>query len=377
MSTATVGVNLLWLVPGVVGGSEEYTLRLLRALSDTERPDIRLRLYANPALTVRHPDLAQRFEVVTAPDPGRAKGGRVALEHSWLAAAGRGDAVVHHAGGVVPLVRSSPAVVTVHDVQPLDHPANFGLVKRRWLGAMIPHAVRSARLVLTPSRFTADRLVERFGLDERRLAVVSQGLAPVQSGVVDPETDRRLRDRYGRYLLLPAIAYAHKRHADLIGVLDRLRDRHPDLAVVFTGGPGPETGALGALTASLGLDRRVHRLGRVDEADLDALYRSAEAVVFPSAYEGFGNPVLEALARGVPTVTSDIPPLREIGAGATLTAPVGAVDDLAAAVDRVLTEPETRRRLTAAGPPRAAHYHDGAAGRRLADAYRRALEAWS
>ncbi|MEL7158389.1 MAG: glycosyltransferase family 1 protein, partial [Actinomycetota bacterium] len=220
--------------------------------------------------------------------------------------------------------------------------------------------------------YTAERIRDRFGVSADRLVVVAQGLDPIRPGVHDPDLDRALRSAYGRYLLLPAIAYPHKRHADLVRALAALGDV-PDLAVVITGRPGPETTAIERLAAALGLADRVHQLGRVPEDRLDGLYRSATATVFPSEYEGFGNPVLEAMARGCPVITSDATALPELVGEAGLVVPVGDTDALAAAVRQVVDDPTLRARLAAAGPRRAADFSAPAAGERLIDAYRRAL----
>ncbi|MFV0526537.1 MAG: glycosyltransferase family 4 protein [Acidimicrobiales bacterium] len=365
----TVGVNLLWLVPGVVGGSEEYTLRLLRALDDGDHGDLRLRVYGTEALLAAHPDLAERFPVVTAPRAlGRA--GRVAVEHSWLAAASRHDDLVHHAGGVVPAVRLRPAVLTIHDLQPLDLPDNFSTVKRRWLGSMLPRSARAARLVITPSRFSADRVHDRLGVDRNRLRVVAHGHNPDGGAVpVDPATEARI-DGYGRFVLYPAISYPHKRHIDLIEMLDRLGDRHPELHLVLTGRPGPEHDRLRSRASDLGLTDRVHLTGRVPEAELDRLYRRAAAVAFPSSYEGFGNPLLEAMARDTPVVTSGAGSLPEVAGGAAIITPVGDPDALADAVGRVLDEPGLADRMRRAGRRRAGEFGWDGAGRQLAGVYR-------
>ncbi|MCP4222023.1 MAG: glycosyltransferase family 4 protein, partial [Actinomycetia bacterium] len=177
----------------------------------------------------------------------------------------------------------------------------------------------------------------------------------------------------GRYLLLPGIAYAHKRHRDLLLALDRLRDRFDDLSVVLTGTPGPESEALAAQAAELGLDHRVHVLGRIPEEELDNLYRSAAALVFPSEYEGFGNPVVEAMARGCPVITTDATALPEVVGDAGLTVPVGRPEALAAAVARVLEEPDLADNLRWAGVERATQFSWDAAGSCLAECYRRAV----
>ena len=370
----TVGVNLLWLVPGVVGGSEEYTLRLLGALDQIGADDLWLRLYGSPDLFEAHPQLARQFETRVSPGGSGSKGVRIGAENSWLAAVSCHDDLVHHAGGVVPLVRSQTSVVTIHDLQPLEMPENFSVLKRRWLGSMLPRSVRAARLVLCPSEFTADTITDRLGVPPERVRVVHHGHEPTEPGVLDEAADAALQARYGRYLLLPAIAYAHKRHADAVAALDRLRDRFGDLQLVCTGRPGPETPALERLIGDLGLADRVHLLGRVPADELDALYRSAVALVFPSAYEGFGNPALEAMARGCPVVATTAGALPEVVGDAGLLVPPGRPGALAAAVARVLDEPGLADRLRADGLARSADFSWLRAGRELATAYRDALE---
>lgn len=369
---ATIGVNLLWLVPGVVGGSEEYTLRLLRGLDRAGDEELSLRLYGQRSLFAAHPDLTARFEVSVCPTAA-AKSLRVAAENSWLASVSRHDDLVHHAGGVVPLIRSQVPVLTVHDLQPLEMPEHFSKTKHRWLATMIPRSVRAARLVLCPSRFTAERISSLLGASSSKLRIVRHGHEECEPGVLDPQRAAELRARYGRYLLLPAITYRHKRHADLVVALDRLRDRFADLSVVMTGRPDVEGETIRRLIRRLELQDRVHVLGRVSEDELDALYRSAAALVFPSEYEGFGNPVLEAMARGCPVVTTDAAALPEVAGTAGLIVPAGHPVALAGAIARVLDEPGLAEELSAAGVERAKRFSWRDASASLADCYREAL----
>lgn len=371
---ATIGVNLLWLVPGVVGGSEEYTLRLLRALDQLDDDDVWLRLYGQRCLFDAYPDLASRFEVEVCPPIGSSKVSRIAAENSWLAASSSRDDLVHHAGGVIPLLRSQVSIVTIHDLQPLEMPEYFSAAKRRWLAAMIPRSVRAARLVICPSQFTAERVCTVLGARPDKLRIVRHGHEECEPGILDPDEDERLRQRFGRFLLLPAITYRHKRHADLVVALDRLRDRFGDLSVVITGRPDSEAAAIDALAARLGLSDRVHQLGRVSAETLDGLYRSAVAMVFPSEYEGFGNPLLEAMARGCPVVTTDAAALPEVSGLAGLTVPTGHPIALAAAIARVLDEPGLADELRAAGIERAKEFSWRRAGTDLRDCYREALQ---
>lgn len=374
----TVGVNLTWLVPGVVGGSEEYTVRLLQAVPPHLPDGVSLRLYGRGDLARAYPDLAEvhDFVPVAALPGGRVS--RVAVENSWLAALTRGDAVVHHAGGTVPFLRTGPVAVTVHDPQPLEMPENFGPVKRHWLGRTLPHAVEAAQLVLCPSRYTADRLQALLDVPEEKLRVVPHGHRvpppePRAGSGGGEETGPGPRSRsavaYGRYLLYPAIAYPHKRHVDVVRLLDRLGPANADVAAVFTGRPGPESEAIAAEAGRLGLTDRIHVLGRVPSAELEVLYRSASALVFPSSYEGFGNPAVEAMGLGCPAIVSDAGALPEVVGEAGLIFPVGDLDALTAAVTRVLDEPELASELRRQGRVRAREFDVAIAAERLGDVY--------
>lgn len=375
-----VGVNLTWLQPGVVGGSEEYTVRLLEAAAPLLPPSLALRLYGRPDLAEAHPDLAAAHEWVEAPIPPGGRIGRVVQEATWLASRSRHDDVVHHAGGTVPVRRPGPVLVTVFDLQPLELPDNFGPIKRRWLASSLPRAVAAAELVLCLSQHTADRLEELLAVPSARLRVVPYGHvapgaaadapdpspAPTSAGErgVDPT-------RYGRYLLFPAIAYTHKRHIDVVRLLARLGPELSDVAAVFTGrADGPELPAVLAEAERLGVANRVHVLGRVPTPDLEALYRSAGALVYPSAYEGFGLPVVEAMSLGCPVVVSDAGPLPEVVGEAGEVCPVGDVDALAAAVTRVVGDPSRSAQLRSLGRQRAADFDVQIAAGRLVDVYR-------
>ncbi|MEO6629600.1 MAG: glycosyltransferase, partial [Aquihabitans sp.] len=238
-----IGVNLLWLVPGVVGGSEEYTTRLLRALATQAPEGLDLTLFALASFAEAHPDLAGAFSTVTVNLEGRRKAERVAVESTWLALeAGRHDIdVLHHAGGVIPPgpgVSRVPAVLTIHDLQPLIMPENFSAMKRRWLALMLPRSARKARLVLTPSDPASTSVVEHLGISADRVMTVPHGIETP----VPPRPERldevRARYRLGkRVILYPAIPYPHKDHRTLVAAFARLARDRPDLTLVLAGGP--------------------------------------------------------------------------------------------------------------------------------------------
>lgn len=375
-----VGVNLLWLVPGVVGGSEELMVRLLGGLAELAPDDLDVELFALEDLVRAHPELVEAFPTTTVALRGRAKPLRVAAETTWLPARARRRRLdlVHHAGGVVPLVRGTPSVVTVHDLQPLDQPQNFSRVKVAYLRAMLPRTVRAARLVLTPSRAAADRVVDRLGVPRERLRVVPHGLDPSLLEPVAEEEVARVRQRYDlgpRWIAYPVITYPHKNHRVLVEAFARLATVHPDLHLVLPGGVGPAEGEVAAAIAAHDHRDRIHRLGRVPRADLDALLAGAVAVAFPSRYEGFGNAALEAMALGTPVVAADATALPEVvGEAGDLVGP-DDVEGWAAALGRILDDPDRAARMAAAGRARARGRTGLASARELAAAYRDAATA--
>lgn len=376
-----VGVNLLWLVPGVVGGSEEYTTRLLRALAQTDHDDLHITLFALAPFAEAHPDLVARYPTAITKLDGRSKGERVAVESTWLPyeAARRNIDLLHHAGGVIPpgpAVGRFPAVLTIHDLQPLAMPENFSAVKRRWLTMMLPRSARRAQMVLAPSDPTSASVVERLGIPADRVHTVPHGVEPTPP--VPAGQLAEVRDRYrldGPVILYPAITYPHKDHLTLVRAFAQVARSRPDVTLVLCGGAGPaEAEVAGAIRAS-GVGGQVRRTGRVPWSDLDAFYALADVVAVPSHFEGFGAPALEAMSNGRPLVAADATALPwVVGDGARLVAP-GDVDAWAGAIGGLLDDPAAAARLADRGRARAADFTWARSGTALAEGYRLAAAA--
>jgi len=369
-----VGVNLLWLAPGRVGGSEESTLASLRAIHERSPSDLRLRLLATRALLDAHPDLPGRFAVEVLPAAVGARPLRLAAESTWLAARTRGLALVHHAGGTLPPVRRAPALLTLHDLQPLERRATHGRVKRAYLGVAVPRSIAAARLVVVPSEFVAETVRARFPAAASKLRVVPHGVAaPTEVGddVVDAVRARLRLD--GPVVLYPSITYPHKNHRVLVAAFAEVVRQHPDATLVLTGGPGGEEGRLAEQVAALGLGERVRRTGRIPADELAALYRLATVVAVPSRYEGFGLPAAEAMAHGVPLVAAAATALPEVVGDAGVLVDPDDVDGWARAILALLDDAGERARLADAGRRRAAGLSWAANAERLLAAYRDAL----
>jgi alpha-1,3-rhamnosyl/mannosyltransferase len=363
-----VGVNLLWMVPGEVGGSETWITGLLRQLAtESGGPDVVV--FAPPVVLDAHPWIS-RFRVVPAPAAvGPSRPLRVVAESTWLAWAARkaGVELLYHPGGTIPVVRLTPAVVTVHDLQPLVNPEHFSALKQGYLRARLGPSVRASRVVTAISEYTRGELQTRLGVLDERLAVTPPAIdpdPPVVAGV-DVATSYDL-DR--PWFVYPAITYPHKDHATIVRALRHL----PDALLVLTGGEGPEEEALRRLVADLGLADRVRRTGRVDFGHLDALYRGAVACVFPSRFEGVGIPVLEAMARGCPVIAADATALPFVVGQAGDLVPVGDPLAWAEAMARMLQDTEHRAALVASGRRRVLRWAPEASAAKLVEAWSRA-----
>jgi len=367
-----VGVNLLWCVPGEVGGSEEYLVRQLAGLREigATPQQLDVRAYAPAALVDAHPALDRLGPrpARRAPHDGRSRGRRIVDESTWLHRAAAGEDLVHHGGGTAPVRPRRPYVLTVHDLQFRTFPEHFAATKRRYLDAVVPRSARRAAIVAVPSDYVRRSVATELRVPEERIRVVPHGYAAPLHAARTPEDELRARWSLGDgpVVVYPAMTHPHKHHPFLVRMLERSW-RDPDLRLVLTGGSGQGEAALAAALAAAPehVRRRVVRTGRVADADRDGLLAMALALVFPSRYEGFGAPVVEAMALGTPVVCSDATCLPEVVGGAGLVLPLeeGA---WAGALDEVLRR---RDELVAAGRRRAASFTVARSGEALRDAY--------
>lgn len=377
-----VGINLLWMVPGVVGGSETYMIRLLSGLA--ERPsDIEYTVFALPQFASSHPKLERSFRVAYAPVSGQWKSFRIAGENTWLAAQCRHRHIdlVHHAGGVVPFVRRSRPLLTIHDLQYLFFPEYFTRTKLTYLKAMVPRSAEAARLILTPSEYTRRTVIERLHIDPSIVIVVPHGIS--LRTTVAPSSDVRQRyGLHGPFFLYPAASYPHKNHLMLIKAFARLKKLHPEAMLVFTGARGwrewkvarEMSDRIGAEITELGLTNSIRRIGYVPAEDLEALYHEAVAVTFPSRFEGFGAPVLEAMARGCAVIASNATAVPEVvGTTGRLVAPDNS-EQWTEAMSDLLEDPSLRSIYAKSGQERARGFGWGQSALILEDAYQHALE---
>lgn len=322
--TRRVAMNLLWCVPGV-GGSEQYLVRQLLGLSQVQH-DFSVVVFAPSGFTDSHKEIAKHFDIVEAPSDCTSRPRRVWLEHTWLAQKTKGFDLVHHGGGTVPRRGSQPTVLTLHDVQWTQYPDYVRPIKRAYLRISVPSSLRRATHITVPSQFVAGTLSKYFGVDHGKVSVVPHGLEfTITTEITD---ERTLRERYGikarRMVFFPAITHPHKNHLFLLDLMASGTGdfADPDLVLVCAGAQGNAESTVAAAIAERGLTSRVLRLGHVNGADRNGLMQMAEALVFPSEYEGFGAPVIEAMALGTPVICSDQTSLPEVVGDAGVVIPL-------------------------------------------------------
>ena len=293
-----VVLSMLTLVPGGMGGSETYARELIRELAD--RP-LQVATLVSP--------VGQGFssgvpvKVAQSYRTGQSQAQRTlalllgTLRSRSLSRQLSGASVVHYPFTVpVPAARNGQrTVVSLLDVQHHDLPQLFSLAERLYRSRTYDRAARRADAVITISDFAKARIVEVLGIAEARVHVAHLG---VRTEEFVPQLSGR-----GRFLLYPAKGWPHKNHSRLFDAFRLLRQQQPDLELVLTGATSDELPAPPA-----GVQVR----GQVSRAELVGLYGSAAALVFPSRYEGFGLPVIEAMSSGCPVAAAAAGSLPEV-----------------------------------------------------------------
>ncbi len=336
------------LLAPVPGGTARYTRELLRAMAATAPDGWSLSTVVSGSGDPR------AAEIPGIDGPRVLRLPRRALITAWeygLAPAIDGD-VVHALTPLAP--PRERTIVTVHDAVPWTHPETLTPRGVRWHRKVVTRAARSAAALVVPTRAVADELAAHLDITAP-VHVIGEGVAPVLS---DP-TSSPLADRLPeRYVLGIGTIEPRKGFDDLVRAM--ALTPAPDLPVVFAGQPGWGELDLHGVARENGLDpRRLHVLGRVDDTDLAAVLQQASVLAAPSLAEGFGLPVLEAMAAGVPVVHSDAPALVEVAGGAGVTAARRDAAALAEALQDAVRDPEP---LIERGRRQAAHFTwDGAA----------------
>jgi glycosyltransferase involved in cell wall biosynthesis len=377
MSHDHVGLNLVFLVPGETGGMEVVARELIPALLQAA-PQLRFTAFVNrEAAAAGGGPWGELLPAVTVPVNARDRVQWVLGEQTLLPrlAARQGVGLLHSLASTAPLRGRFRRVVTVHDLIYERFPQAHTGVRDKGMKVLVPWAARRSNRVLVDSQSTRDDLITLTGVGADRIDVVPLGLGAPQRGAALGEREVRSRFELGerRVVLSLSAKRPHKNLLALIGALARIPAEDRPVLVL----PGYRTDherELRERARMLGMDRDIRFPGWVSAAELEGLWEVADVFVFPSLYEGFGLPVLEAMARGVPVACSNTSSLPEVAGDAALLFDPHDESAIADAVRRLLGDPDEAGRLRAHGRQRARLFTWKRTARLTVDSYARALE---
>jgi glycosyltransferase involved in cell wall biosynthesis len=359
-------------------GIGSYVRNLVEAISRLpESAEYDFRLYVRGEDVDALPPLGDNFSTVQEDSPGYSVS--ELTRFSWRLMRERLD-LFHATHYVIPPLARARAVVTIHDIihvlYPQFLPNRAALVYAR---VMIRRALNRADRILTVSYNTKRDLVDYFGIAPARVEVVYNGVA----SSFRPDLPREERERVAATYRLPRpyllFLGGEKPHKNVRNVLRAFaqarRERALPHALVLAGPMPKNRSRVEAIISALELDSRVCRPGIVPEQDLPGLYAGADAFLYPTLYEGFGLPVVEAMASGVPVLTSSTSALQEIAGGYALLVDPMDVDAIAKGIVQLATDPARRAELVELGKRRARDFSWERAARRTLQVYAEALGA--
>lgn len=349
MAPLRIGINALYLIPGGVGGTEIYLRNLLNALAEIDHEN-QYFVFTNRETGADLVPAAPNF--IHSPQPINAvfRAGRLLWEQTRLPIAAHRLKLdrIFNAGFTAPLLGPCPAVTVFHDLQHKRHPEHFRWHELPFWDLFLYGAAKRSAMLVAVSEATKEDLIRYYKLPASKIRVAPHG---VEREFFEIENSPDPNDPY---LLCVSTLHPHKNLERLIHVFARFRKSRPEYRLVIAGLRGFHAEALEKIA-----DKHVRLTGWIPRAELYALFRGASAFIYPSTFEGFGMPVLEAMASGVPLASSSIEPLRSIvHSSAVLFEP----DDDAGmleAIKRITSDPSLR----GTGRQRAAEFTWQAAAR--------------
>ncbi len=289
-----------------------------------------------------------------------------------------GLALYHATEHLLPRLRQVPSVFTLHDIAYIRYPQYHLLQNRLFLTWMMPRFLAQAERIIAISESTRRDALEHYRLDPAKVVVIPEGVEPRFTPDVAPDLVRAVRQTYrlpARFILFVSTIEPRKNLPTLLEAFAALRARHPDVGLVIAGGKGWLYQSFFDRLSALGLQDMVTLTGFVPDEHLPALLNAAEVFAFPSHFEGFGLPPLEAMASGVPVVCSNASSLPEVIGEAGLLVPPDDAQAWAEALHRLLADPALRLELRGRGLAQARLFTWEAAAQQTLAVYQSVVEA--
>jgi len=380
-----IGINALGLRPGQLGGVEVYLRNLVVNLGRIAPDNEYLVFVDRHNQSVFGSGLPPNVRRVVIALPPPASPVIRALRYlGWLPSPladqleRSGVDVIHYPDSIInPPGIALPCVLTSHDIQHEYFPRHFPFQTHLLRKLTYGPSARKARRIITDSEFTRDTLVEKFGIPAGKITAIPWGVDATFRPDVSVAEVKRMRQKYRLpqvFAFYPANTWPHKNHPRLVQAIGLLQKKYrSDCKLVLCGRPQWGHDALLSALKAYDLQGDVLILGYVPAEDLPALYHTASLLVYPSLFEGFGIPLVEAMSCGCPIVCSNTTSLPElVGDAAVLVNPYD-VEGLANAIWRVLNDRDLRADLVAKELARARHFSWEKAARQTLQVYRQAL----
>ena len=286
-----------------------------------------------------------------------------------------GDIDLFHATDfVLPPIRSSTkTILTVHDLSFVHVPEAAPPSLINYLNRVVPVSCDHADHIIADSYATRDDLIALYGITPDKITVIWSGVEERFKQITSPETLTEVRNKYqipqATCVLSVGTVQPRKNYSRVVRAIAKLRGQGHDIHLVIAGGKGWMEDELHRTIAETQMNTTVHLIGYVDDEDLPALYSLSDCFVAPSLYEGFGIPVIEAMACGTPVVTSNVSSLPEVAGDAAITVAPRNIDDLANAIFSILTDANIANDLVRKGLERAKEFTWERAARQLQSVY--------
>lgn len=374
-----IGISAIGSGVGRGGGTDVYALNLVRALSssssdfsfvllvDKENIDEWAEFKSSSSITIRKV-YATRFELlknIFTPVSALFRDDVWIWRPQEKALAANIDSLeldlIHFPRtSIYPMSINTRSVLTFFDLQHIIYPQFFSLRTRFARNRRYKYSLESANRIIVPSTFTAETMYQHFDISLDKISIIPVGISQ-NWGQVNREQIENVRAKYNlpdKYIYYPANPWPHKNHERLLRAVSFCATRFGiKPIIVFTGKLVTESRSVSSLVGSFGLEQQVIDLGFVEMEDLPSLYSGATMMVFPSIFEGFGIPLLEAMACGCPIAASNVTSIPEVVKDAALLFDPYDIDQIAESIKRLYCDLELQAELTRRGVERVKSFH--------------------
>jgi glycosyltransferase involved in cell wall biosynthesis len=355
-----IGINALYLLPGKVGGAETYTRNLVKWLLAVD-PHNTYSIFINEESAGIFESLAPGITVVPCPIKATRRPIRILWEQCVLPfqVRSRKIDILLSTGLTSPIFCPAISILVLYDLQHVNQPQNFSRLYLLFLKSIIYSSAKSADGILTISNHVKNDIVNFYHVQPEHIEVSYLGVDRELFRVDRQPLPSAIREKYRlpeRYLLYAAASLPHKNHARLFAALQYAKKQIPELKLLLIGARDKGEDTLAKEIRRLGLEEDVILLGWIPFEDVPAIYQGCEAFVFPTLHEGFGLPVIEAMACGVPVICSRIEPLIEVAGDAALFVDPLDSEGMAKTIVSLLNDPMARTELVHKGYRRAQEF---------------------